>query len=122
MRHDAGVAATIALALGGLVVLLAVTVLAGRTGLPSSVLLVVAGLAYGFLPGPNLGLDPEVVLMVVIPPLLYAAALESSLVALRGSARAVGGLSVGLVAATALAVGAGVSAAVAAVPLSAGVS
>ena len=115
-------AATIALALGGLVVLLAVTVLAGRTGLPSSVLLVVAGLAYGFLPGPNLGLDPEVVLMVVIPPLLYAAALESSLVALRGSARAVGGLSVGLVAATALAVGAGVSAAVAAVPLSAGVA
>jgi CPA1 family monovalent cation:H+ antiporter len=116
------VTGTIALALAGLTVVLLATVAAQRTGLPSSVLLVVLGLGYGFLPGPNLALDPELVLIVVIPPLLYAAALDSSLVALRGNARAVGGLSVGLVAATALAVGAVVSATVAAVPLSAGIA
>jgi CPA1 family monovalent cation:H+ antiporter len=82
------------------------------------VLLVLAGIGYGFLPGPNLALDPEVVLNLVIPPLLYAAALQSSFLALRSSLRVVLSLSVGLVLATALAVGVGLSAVVAAVPLS----
>ena len=112
----------IGLALIGLVVVLGVRTAARRTGLPASVLLVVAGIAYGFAPGPNLELDPEVVLDVVIPPLLYAAALESSVVALRRSSRAVLGLSVGLVLATALAVGVGLSAVVATVPLAVGIA
>src|SRR5919205_355677 len=110
------------LVLGGLVVVVGAHTLAHRSGLPASVLLVLAGIVYGFLPGPNLTLEPEVVLNLVIPPLLYAAALQSSFLALRSNARAVLGLSVGLVLATALAVGAGLSAAVAAVPLSVGVA
>jgi monovalent cation/hydrogen antiporter len=57
----------------------------------------------------------------VIPPLLYAAANQSSLVALRGSARTVLGLSVGLVLATALAAG-GLFALVVGVPLSVGIA
>src|SRR3954451_22851689 len=96
---------TTALVLGGLVVVMLANALARRTGLPASVLLVVAGIGYGFLPGPNLELDPEGVLALVIPPLLYAAALQSSLTALRSHAREVAGLSVGLVLVTAFAVG-----------------
>lgn len=113
--------ATVALVLAGLAVVMVANVLAHRSGLPAAVLLVVAGLVYGLLPGPNLRLDPDLILVVAIPPLLYAAALSSSLVALRGNARAIGGLSVGLVLATALAVGGALSA-VAAVPLAAGIA
>ena len=111
-----------ALVLAGLAVVLLAHEVARRTALPSSVLLVVAGIAYGFLPGPNLTLEPDLLLVAVIPPLLYAAALESSLVALRSSARAIGGLSVGLVLATAVGVGVGVSAVTAAVPLAVGIA
>jgi Na+/H+ antiporter len=111
----------VGLILGGLLVVMVAHVVARRTNVPASVLLVLVGLLYGFLPGPNLHLDPEVVLVVVIPPLLYAAALNSSLVALRGSARTVIGLSVGLVIATAFAVG-GAFALVVAVPLSVGIA
>ena len=95
----------VGLLLGGLLVVMLAHVVARWSRIPASVLLVLVGLIYGFLPGPNLELDPELVLVVVIPPLLYAAALGSSLVALRGSARTVLGLSVGLVLATALAAG-----------------
>lgn len=113
---------TVAVVLAGLTVVMAVHVLAQRSGLPAAVLLVVAGLAYGVLPGPNLQLDPDVILVLVIPPLLYAAALNSSLGALRANARAIGGLSVGLVVATAVGVGAAVSAVVPGLPLAAGIA
>lgn len=112
----------LALVLGGLAVVMAVNLLAGRTGLPAAVLLVVAGVVYGLLPGPNVELHPELVLVLVIPPLLYAAALNSSLLALRDSARTIGGLSVGLVLVTALAVGAALHLVVPPIPLAAGVA
>ncbi|MFI5489051.1 MULTISPECIES: Na+/H+ antiporter [Micromonospora] len=112
----------LALVLGGLVVVTAVNAVAHRSGVPASVLLVLAGIGYGYLPGPNLTLDPEAVLYLVIPPLLYAAALQSSLTALRTNARTVAGLSVALVLVTALAVGFGLNATVAAVPLSVGIA
>ena len=114
--------AAMAFVLGELVVVVVARALANRSGVPASVLLVLAGIVYGYLPGPNLGLHPEVVLNLVIPPLLYAAALQSSFLALRRNTRTVLSLSVGLVLATALAVGAGLNAAVAAVPLSVGIA
>src|SRR3954469_6473749 len=95
----------VGLMLAGLLVVMLAHGVGRRTGVPASVLLVLVGLVYGFLPGPNLHLDPGFGLVVWTPPLLYAAALTSSLGALRGSARPVIGLSVGLVLATALAVG-----------------
>ena len=91
----------VAYVLAGLAVVLIAHVVARRTGLPSAVLLVVAGVVYAQLPGPNLTLDPKVVLVVVLPPLLYAAALSSSVVALRSDAVTIAGLSVGLVLVTA---------------------
>ncbi len=93
-----------------------------RIGLPSPVLLTVLGLVYAVLPGPNLRLDPEVVLDVVLPPLLYHAALGSSLLAIRSRLRSVVSLSVLLVLATALTVGGLLSWLVPIVPLAAAVA
>ncbi|MBV9544318.1 MAG: cation:proton antiporter, partial [Chloroflexi bacterium] len=81
-----------------------------RTGLPSAALLVLIGLAYGALPGPNVTLEPDLVLVVVIPLLLYSAALNASLTQIRANLRAVVSLSVFLVLATTLAVGFSVAA------------
>ena len=103
-------------------VIVAVGKLAHWSGLPEAVLLTLVGLGYAGLPGPNLHLDPEFVLDVVLPPLLYNTALSSSLVAIRGRLRSVVSLSVLLVLATALAVGGVLSWLVPAVPLAAAVA
>jgi len=73
---------------------------------PSAVLLAVLGGVWAWAPGPTLVLEPDVVLSVVIPPLLYNAALEASLLEIRRFARPIASLSVGLVIVTAFAVGA----------------
>ena len=82
-----------------------VQVLADKTGLPAAALLTVSGLIYAVLLGPNVRLDPGVILTFVIPPLIYSAALNSSLLAIRENLRVVISLSIGLVLATALVVG-----------------
>ena len=92
------------------------------SGVPEAVLLTLVGLVYAGLPGPNLQLDPEFVLDVVIPPLLYNTALSSSLVAIRARLRSVVSLSVLLVLGTALAVGGVLSWLVPVVPLAAAVA
>jgi CPA1 family monovalent cation:H+ antiporter len=80
---------------------------ADRTGLPVAALLTLAGIGYGMLPGPSITLNPSFVLTFVIPPLLYSAALDSSLLAIRRNLATVISLSVGLVVLTALLIGAG---------------
>ncbi|HEV7655030.1 MAG TPA: Na+/H+ antiporter [Mycobacteriales bacterium] len=81
------------------------SLVARRLRIPVPVVLVLAGLAYAALPGRNVGLEPDLVLAVIIPPLLYSAAIEASLVDIRASRRPVASLSVGLVLATAFTVG-----------------
>jgi CPA1 family monovalent cation:H+ antiporter len=62
----------------GLAALLELT--ARRIGIPRPVLLVVGGLALALVPGlPRVELDPEVVFLIFIPPLLYRAAITTSL-------------------------------------------
>jgi len=107
--------------LGMVAVVVAVGRVSGLVKLPSAVLLTAAGLVYALLPGPNLELDPEVVLDLVLPPLLYNAALGSSLLAIRSRLRTVVSLSVLLVLATALAVGGLLAWLVPVVPLAAGI-
>jgi CPA1 family monovalent cation:H+ antiporter len=97
-------------ALAGVAVLVLVHWLDERTGVPSAALLTVLGLVYALLPGPNLALDPHVVLTAVLPPLLYSAALQSSLLDIRRNLRTVVSLSVVLVLVTAVVVGAGFAA------------
>jgi monovalent cation/hydrogen antiporter len=85
---------------------LGVAALARRLGLSAPLVLVVAGLLAALLPGvPEFKLDPEFALFVFLPPLLFAAAWNSSYVNLRANMRPIGFLSVGLVLFTTLIVG-----------------
>ncbi|GAA2648657.1 Na+/H+ antiporter [Paractinoplanes durhamensis] len=93
-----------------------------RTGLPSAALLTIVGIVYAFLPGENIPLNPELILTLVIPPLLYNAALDSSLLDIRHNLRIVISLSVLLVLATAMLVGVGFHLWVAGATLAAGVA
>ncbi|MFG1706798.1 cation:proton antiporter [Nonomuraea sp. M3C6] len=83
---------------------IAVAAVARRKGWPAPLLLVAAGLLVSPLV-PAVPLQPELVLFVFLPPLLYSAALDSSYLRLRDVKRAVGLLSVGLVLFTTAVVG-----------------
>ncbi len=84
----------------------AVAAVAKKFALSSPLLLVVAGLGVSFIPGmPPVPLDPGFVLFLVLPPLLYSAALESSALRLRENLRPIGLLAVGLVVFTTVCVG-----------------
>ncbi|MCB0930677.1 MAG: Na+/H+ antiporter [Mycobacterium sp.] len=68
--------------------------------------LVVAGLAASSLPGlRDFELEPDLVLFVLLPPLLWSAGMESSYVGLRTNLRPIGLLAIGLPLATTAAVG-----------------
>ncbi len=112
----------LAFILAAVAVIVALQFLADRTGLPAAALFTVVGLVYAVLPGPNLRLDPHVILTFVIPPLIYSAALNSSLLAIRANLRTVISLSIGLVLATAVVTGAGTALFVPGVGLAAGVA
>ena len=76
-----------------------------RFHVPTPPLLVLAGLAVGLLPGvPAVHVSAELVSFVVLPPLLYAAAVDVVLADLRSVARPVAVLALGLVVASALVV------------------
>jgi Na+/H+ antiporter len=92
--------------LGILVGVAFLLVLAYHMRIPYPILLVVGGGALAFVPGlPEVTLDPDLVLVVILPPLLYAAAFFSSLRDLRANLAPIGLLAVGLVIATTLVVG-----------------
>lgn len=112
----------LAFVLAAVTVIVVVELVAERTGLPAAALLTLSGLVYAALPGPNVVLDPDVVLTFVLPPLLYSAALNSSLQAIRKNLRAVISLSVVLVLVTALLVGLGLDLFVPGLGLAAGIA
>ena len=74
---------------------------------PYPILLVLGGLALGFVPGiPHVALRPNIVLVAILPPLLYSSAFFTSLRDLRRNVRPLSLLAVGLVFATVLTVAA----------------
>jgi CPA1 family monovalent cation:H+ antiporter len=89
-------------------ILAAVTLLliaAQWTRTPYPILLVLGGLGLAAIPGiPEVELDPDVVLLVILPPLLYAAAFFTPLRELRRNVGPISILAVGLVLATMVAV------------------
>jgi CPA1 family monovalent cation:H+ antiporter len=88
--------------------LVAVAVLgaaATRIGVPYPILLVLGGAVLGFLPGmPDVRLEPNLVLVVFLPPLLYSGGFFANLRELRADTRAISLLSTALVVVTAVAV------------------
>jgi monovalent cation/hydrogen antiporter len=98
---------TLELLVGLLAAVAVVVRLAGRTTIPEPVLLVLAGLAVALIPGlPQVELDPELILALFLPPLLYWAALHTDLRDLRANLRPIALLAVGLVLVTTAAVAA----------------
>src|SRR6266496_431753 len=92
---------------GLLVAVAGLSVLARRLSVPFPIVLVVGGALFGFVPGlPEVKLDPQVVLVVFLPPLLYGAAFFANLGDLRANLRGLTLSSVGLVLATMAAVAA----------------
>jgi Na+/H+ antiporter len=78
------------LLLGFLVVVPTLSVVARVLRIPYPIVLVLGGLPLGFIPGvPDVALDPELVLVLFLPPLLYVTAFFANLRELRADARAI---------------------------------
>ncbi len=96
-----------ALIVGLAAVVLAGTAVADRVRVPAPLLLIAVGVAASYLPFmPTVHLHHEVVLLGLLPPLLYAAALQTSLVDFNANRGTILRLSVLLVVATTFVVGA----------------
>jgi len=90
-----------------LAVLAAVAVAAKRLNVAPSILLVVAGVGVAFIPGlPIVALAPEVVLLVILPPLIYSAGVAMSWREFRFNLRPIALLAFGCVVFTTCAVAA----------------
>ncbi len=86
---------------GLLIAIVGLSAVARVLSLPYPIVLVVGGAAVGFIPGlPEVRLNPDVVLVVFLPPLLYAAAFFANLGDIRSSLRGITLTTVGLVLAT----------------------
>lgn len=78
-----------------------------RSSVPYPILLVSGSALLAFIPGaPEVDVDPDVILVVALPPLLYAAAFFTDLHDFRRNLRPIGLLAIGLVVMTTVAVGA----------------
>lgn len=107
--------------LGLVVAVLVVTAIARRLDWSPPLCLVAAGVLASFVPGvPDYQLNPELVLVGLLPPLLYSEAIQTSLIDFRANRNAIATLSIGLVAFTTLAVGVVTWAVVPGLPLAAG--
>lgn len=84
-----------------LLVVALLTVAARRIGIPYPILMTLGGLALGLVPDlPRVELPPDLVFLLFLPPLLFAAAFFTSPRELADNARPIGLLAVGLVLAT----------------------
>src|SRR5881409_653002 len=84
-----------------LAVVLALTSVARKVLIPYPIILVIGGLVLGMVPGlPTVTLNPDLIFLVFLPPILWAAAYFTSLRDFRANLRPITLLAVGLVLAT----------------------
>ena len=89
-----------------LAAMLALTAVARRLLVPYPILLVLGGLALAFIPGvPEVALQPDLVFVLFLPPILWGAAYFTSLRDFKRNLRSITGLALGLVLLTTLVVG-----------------
>src|ERR1700719_2882403 len=90
-----------------LVVVAAVAVIAIRLKIPPAILLVLTGVGLALVPGlPSVELAPELVLLLVLPPVIYSSAVAMSWREFRFNLRPISLLAVGCVVFTTVAVAA----------------
>jgi Na+/H+ antiporter len=95
--------ATISLLFVLLVAIVVLATLATKLRLPYPILLVLGGLLLGFVPGlPRIELNPELILVLFLPPLIYSSAWLTSWREFRANLRPILQLSLGLVLVTIL--------------------
>ena len=93
------------LILGLCVAIPMLSVIAGLLDIPYPIVLVLGAIPLGYVPGvPDVELDPDLVLVIFLPPLLYVAAFFADLRTLRANARALSLTAIGLVLLTTCAV------------------
>jgi Na+/H+ antiporter len=98
---------TIQLIVGLLVVISVIAFVAVRLKIPASILLVLAGVGLGLPTAlPNVVLSPEVVLLLVLPPIIYSASVAMSWNEFKSSLRPISLLAIGCVVFTATGVAA----------------
>src|SRR5258705_9262522 len=86
------------LVLALLIAVAALVTIARRLGIAYPIFLVIGGLALGLVPGtPRVGIDPDLIFLVVLPPLLYIASFYTPLRSLRANLGSIGSLAIGLV-------------------------
>src|SRR5262249_55065100 len=74
----------------------ALVTIARRLGIAYPIFLVIGGLLLGLVPvTPRVEIDPDVIFLLVLPPLLYIAAFFTPLRSLRANLRAIASLAVG---------------------------
>jgi Na+/H+ antiporter len=98
--------------LGMLLAVAALATAARKTGVPYPIVMLLGGLALGFVPGlPRIELEPELIFLLFLPPLIYVGSVFSSIRDLRVNLGPIASHAVGLVLAT-MAIVAGVAHAV----------
>lgn len=79
-------------------IMIVLSAVASRIKIPYPILLVLAGIGIGFIPGiPSITLNPEVIFLIFLPPLLYDAAFNISFKQLRRDWATVSSLAISLV-------------------------
>ncbi|MFD1142873.1 Na+/H+ antiporter [Larkinella insperata] len=79
-------------------IMLVLSAVANRIKLPYPILLVLAGIGIGYLPGiPSITLSPEVIFLIFLPPLLYDASFNISFRELKSNWATVSSLAISLV-------------------------
>ncbi|QJB31782.1 Na+/H+ antiporter [Chitinophaga oryzae] len=79
-------------------IMIGVSGIAEKIKLPIPVLLLATGIAIGFLPSmPGIELNPEIIMLLFLPPLLYDAAFNISFREFRLNINTIGTLAIGLV-------------------------
>ena len=92
------------LVLGLLIAVAALVTVARALGVAYPIFLVIGGLVLGLVPGvPRIHVDPDVLFLIVLPPLLYIAAYFTPVRSLHANVGTISSLSVGLVIASAVA-------------------
>ena len=87
-----------------LIVIAAVAVVAARLKIPPAILLVITGVGLALIPGlPTVELAPELVLLLVLPPVIYSSAVAMSWREFRYNLRPISLLAVGCVVFTTIA-------------------
>ncbi|WP_121809614.1 Na+/H+ antiporter [Mucilaginibacter kameinonensis] len=81
-----------------LAIMIGLSAIANNIKLPYPILLIVAGIAVGFIPSiPNIELNPEIVFLIFLPPLLYDAAFNISYQTFKTNINTIGTLAISLV-------------------------